>query len=123
MEEFEPDNIIVLNRIGGELFGRAATYPPDVKPKAYKNEIRRRFCEALLANRVLLAEGRTEYDAIAITSLRLNELAPLEYDTLACLGIAIIDSESDSKIDKLGNRETPCRRACHRTGGPGVKGH
>jgi len=65
LEEFRPSEVLVLKRDRGELSCTAADYPPTVKPKAYRMEFRTRFCEALLARRVLITEGRTEYDAFS----------------------------------------------------------
>lgn len=63
LEEFPPEQILVLTRNDGVLSAVAASYPPSIKPKQYKSEVRQRFCEALLSRRVLITEGRTEYDA------------------------------------------------------------
>ncbi|MDA3613540.1 ATP-dependent nuclease [Polluticaenibacter yanchengensis] len=103
LEEFEPSQILVLHRKAGKILGCSATYPPTVKPKAYRSEFRKRFCEALLANHVLITEGRTEYDAFPAVARRLHELYPEEFSTLDALGIAIIDAESDTKIAALGS--------------------
>lgn len=102
LEEFEPSQILVLNRTDGKLSGFPATYPPSVKPKAYRSEFRKRFCEALMAKYVLIAEGRTEYDAFPAAARRLHELYPEQYSTLDALGIAIINAESDTQIAPLG---------------------
>ncbi|MBS0344313.1 MAG: AAA family ATPase, partial [Proteobacteria bacterium] len=64
LEEFAPSEMHVMRRDGGKLSATLATYPPSVKPKAYKAEFRARFCEALLARYVLVVEGRTEFDAV-----------------------------------------------------------
>jgi putative ATP-dependent endonuclease of OLD family len=103
LEEFKPSQIIVITREDGELSGIPAEYPPSVKPKKYREEFRRRFCEALLARRVLIAEGITEYDAFPAVARRLNELEPEEFKSLEALGIAIVNAETDSQIAPLGN--------------------
>jgi putative ATP-dependent endonuclease of OLD family len=100
--EFKPSEVLVLSRIDGVLSGVSADYPPAVKPKAYRTEFRSRFCEAILARRVLILEGRTEYDAIPAAARRLNELHPDEFKTLEGLGIAIIDAQTDSQVAPLG---------------------
>lgn len=102
LEEFDPCNILVMCRCGGILSGIPATYPPAVKPKAYKDEVKRRFCEALLARRVLIVEGRTEYDAISVGAKHLSSLNPTLYSSLEGLGIATIDAGTDSQIAPLG---------------------
>lgn len=84
------------------LAGALASYPPAVKPKGYKAEMRKRFCEALLSRRVLIAEGRTEYDAYPAAARRLHELHPEDFRSLEALGIAIVDAETDSQIAPMG---------------------
>lgn len=102
LEEFDPSNILVMCRDGGILSDIPATYPPAVKPKAYKDEVKRRFCEALLARRVLIVEGRTEYDAISVGAKHLSSLNPSQYSSLESLGIATIDAGTDTQIAPLG---------------------
>lgn len=103
LEEFPPEQIVVLKRHEGHLSAVQAEYPPVVKPKTYKEEIRKRFCEALLARRVLIAEGRTEYDAWPAAARRLHELYPEEFRTVEAMGIAIINAATDTQIAPLGN--------------------
>lgn len=100
--EFEPSQLVVLSRTEGVLTGRLAVYPPTVKPKAYQAEFRTRFCEAILARRVLIVEGRTEFDAFPAAASKLNELHPDEFKTLESLGIAVVDARTDSQVAPLG---------------------
>ena len=102
LDEFAPENLIILKRENGTLESTAATLPPAVKAKTYREELRTRFCECLLARRVLIVEGRTEYDAIPTVARRLHDLDPERFKTLESLGIAIIDAETDSQIAPLG---------------------
>lgn len=102
LEEFEPDQVLVLNRKNGVLSSMAASYPPSIKPKGYKAEVRKRFCEALLSRRVLITEGRTEYDAYRAVARHLHELHPEEFLSFEALGIAIIDAETDSQVAPMG---------------------
>ena len=101
LEQFDPPQIITIQRSKGKLAGIPATYPPAVKPKTYREEMRRRFGESLLARRILLTEGRTEYDAIPAAARRLHQLHPDEYASLEGLGIAVVNAESDSQIVPL----------------------
>ncbi|QHW34846.1 AAA family ATPase (plasmid) [Paenibacillus rhizovicinus] len=100
LEEFDPSEILVINRVNGKLKGVAAKYPPTIKPKKYREEFRRRFCEALLARRVLITEGRTEFDSFPAAARRLQELG--EYKTFEELGIAILNAEAESQVAPLG---------------------
>jgi putative ATP-dependent endonuclease of OLD family len=102
LEEFPPEQVLVLQRRDGVLSAVSATYPPTVKPKTYKEEVKKRFCEALLARRVLITEGRTEYDAFPAAARRLHELHPDEFHSLEGLGIAVIDALTDSQVAPLG---------------------
>jgi putative ATP-dependent endonuclease of OLD family len=102
LEEFPPEQVLVLRRNDGRISAKPATFPPTVKPKKYKEEFRKRFCEALLSRRVLIAEGRTEYDAFPAAARRLHELHPDEFKTLEALGIAIVNAETDSQVSPLG---------------------
>jgi putative ATP-dependent endonuclease of OLD family len=102
LEEFSPEQVLVLTHNDGVLTALPASYPPSVKPKGYKAEVRMRFCEALLSRRVLIAEGRTEYDAFPAAARRLHELHPEEFRSLEALGIAIVDAGSDAQIAPLG---------------------
>jgi putative ATP-dependent endonuclease of OLD family len=100
--EFKPAQILVLKRQNGVLSSINAQYPPAVKPKAYRTEFRSRFCEALLARRVLIFEGRTESDAFPAAARRLHELHPDEFKTFDAMGIATINAQTDSQIAPLG---------------------
>lgn len=102
LEEFNPSEILVINRIGGKLTGVPAQYPPTVKIKKYREEFRKRFCEALLSRRVLITEGRTEYDSFPAAARRLQELHLEECKTLEELGIATINAEAESQVAPLG---------------------
>lgn len=102
LEEFEPAQVVVLKRVAGVMTGIPATYPPSVKPKAYRTEFRTRFCEALLARYVLVLEGRTEYDALAAAARRLGELDPTRFKSLENLGVAIVDARGETNVAPLG---------------------
>lgn len=102
LEEFNPDQILVLRREDGNLSSASAMYPPTVKRKSYREEIKKRFCEALLAKKILITEGRTEYDAFPAAARRLHQLHPAEFRSLEALGIAVLDATTDSQIAPLG---------------------
>ena len=101
LEEFPPEQIVVLQRVDGNLSGVQASLPPAVKPKKYKEEFRKRFCEMLLARRVLITEGRTEYDAIPAACRQLSRVEPAAFRSLEGLGIAVLNAETDSQIAPL----------------------
>lgn len=99
LEEFLTEDTIVLNRNdNGQLNQYSIALPKGVKPQRYRREFRTRFCEGLLARRILLAEGATEASAIPAVCRRLSELNSEVYSSLEELGICIVDAGSDSII-------------------------
>jgi putative ATP-dependent endonuclease of the OLD family len=102
LEEFAPEQVLVLRREHCVLSAIPASLPPAVRPKKYKEEFRRRFCEGLLARRILITEGRTEYDAFPAAARRLHELNPAEFSSLEALGLAVVSADSDSQVAPLG---------------------
>jgi putative ATP-dependent endonuclease of the OLD family len=59
LEEFSLDDTVVLRRDAeGDLGRRLIVLRESVKPKRYRQEFRTRFCEGLLARRILVAEGK-----------------------------------------------------------------
>ncbi len=102
LEEFEPSEIIVIKRSAGIISTALTNYPPSVKPKKYRTEFRKRFCECLLADNILIVEGRTEYDTLPAASRKLHELDSDQFSTLESLGLAVINAETDSQIAPLG---------------------
>lgn len=102
LEEFDPSEVIVLQNNNGVIRSAPASFPITIKRKQYKEQFRKKYCEALLSKRVLIAEGRTEYDSIPVAARRLNELDPNKYSSLEALGISIIDAESDAQISPIG---------------------
>ena len=101
LEEFDPSEIVVFNNNSGFVSSRLAEFPKIVKKKNYKQEFRKKYCEALLAKRVLIVEGKTEYDAIPAAARRLHELNPSEFSSLEALGITIINAETNSQITTI----------------------
>jgi putative ATP-dependent endonuclease of the OLD family len=103
LQEFPPEQVLVVQRDSGTISVVPSSLPPTVKNKTYKEEFRKRFCEALLARRVLIAEGRTEYDAFPAAARRLHELHAADYKTLEALGVAVLDAGTDSQVAPLGH--------------------
>lgn len=102
IEEFPPENVMVVSRKNGVLEVVPADMPPAVKKKAYREEIRRRFCESLLARRVLITEGRTEYDVYSSAARKLQSLHPEKSISFELLGISLIDAQTDSQVAEIG---------------------
>lgn len=102
LEEFETEETVVLARDGsGHLEQRTIVLPEIVKLKRYRQEFRTRFCEGLLARRVLIAEGPTEYDAFPVVCRRLAELVPGKYLSLEALGICTVDAGGEKNVSGM----------------------
>ncbi len=102
LEEFALDETVVLTRdADGVLAKRDIALPNSVKLKRYRREFRTRFCEGLLARRILVAEGATEASAFPVVCRRLSELRPDTYSSLEALGICTIDAGSQNNIPDM----------------------
>ena len=99
LEEFAIEETVVLGRDPEGVLGRKViTLPDNVKLKRYRQQFRTRFCEGLLARRILIAEGATEATAFPVVCRRLAELNPDAYSSLEVLGICTVDAGSESDI-------------------------
>jgi putative ATP-dependent endonuclease of the OLD family len=102
LEEFTLDETVVLARdAGGVLRQSKVSLPESVKPKRYRQDFRTRFCEGLLARRVLIAEGATETAGFPVACRRLAELRPDAYASLEALGICPIDAAGEKSIPDM----------------------
>lgn len=102
LEEFDADDVLVVSRDKGVMKVIAAGMPPAVRDKAYQEEFRKRFCESLLARRVLIAEGRTEVDVYSAAARKLQKLHPDRSLSFELLGISVVNAGTDSQIAPLG---------------------
>jgi putative ATP-dependent endonuclease of OLD family len=102
LEEFKLDETIILTRDSNGLISQSSiNLPHSVKLKRFRQEFRTRFCEGLLARRVLIAEGATEATSFPVVCRRLAELNPEIYSSLEALGICTIDAGGDTNISDL----------------------
>lgn len=102
LEEFETEETVVLARNDlGRLEQRTIELPAIVKLKRFRQEFRTRFCEGLLARRVLIAEGPTEYSAFPVVCRRLAELDPEKYLSLEALGICTVDADGENNVSGM----------------------
>jgi putative ATP-dependent endonuclease of the OLD family len=102
LEEFTTDETVVLSRNASGVLSRSAIeLPESVKPKRYRQQFRTRFCEGLLARRILVTEGATEAAAFPVACRRLEELSPKKYTSLEALGICVVDAGSQNSIPDM----------------------
>ncbi|MDI4238648.1 AAA family ATPase [Bradyrhizobium sp. Arg237L] len=102
LEEFALEQTVIVSRSDdGVLTAAKIELPESVKHKRYRQEFRTRFCEGLLARRVLIAEGATEATSLPVAARRLAELNPTTYASVEALGICVIDAGTESQIADL----------------------
>lgn len=102
LEEFDVEEICVLRRGKDCILKQASVeLPASVKPKRYRQEFRTRFCEGLLASRVLIAEGATEAASFPAAARRLAEIDPNTYSSFEALGLCVMDAGGDGNIPDL----------------------
>ncbi len=102
IEQFEPSQIVVLNRTeDGELSGK----PIDLcglKPKKFVRE-RRQLAEAILARAVLVVEGATEAAIFAAASTVLeNGVGPQAYNHFDIAGVSVFDAGGEGSAPAYG---------------------
>jgi putative ATP-dependent endonuclease of the OLD family len=102
LEEFALEQTVIVSRSDdGVLTAAKIELPDSVKHKRYRQEFRTRFCEGLLARRVLIAEGATEATSLPVAARRLAELNPTTYASIEALGVCVIDAGTESQIADL----------------------
>lgn len=93
IEQFSPEQMAVLARSGdGILVASAVALPDNLKLKLFRDGMRTRFCEALLARRVLVVEGKTELVAYTAVARRAAELDATNYQRLDSMGWVPFDA-------------------------------
>ena len=103
LEEFGVDETVILTRTSqGALSQSSITLPDSVKHKRYRQDFRTKFCEGLLARRVLIAEGDSEATALPAVARRLSDLNPAIYSSIEALGITVINAKTETQIADLG---------------------
>jgi putative ATP-dependent endonuclease of OLD family len=102
LEEFSLDETVILSRdSAGTMKQSRVSLPESVKLKRYRQEFRTRFCEGLLARRVLVTEGATEASAFPAACRRLAELDPAKYTSLEALGVCVVDAGGEGSIPDM----------------------
>lgn len=102
IEEFPLNDTFVLSRDDvGNLTRREISLPSNLKPKQYALNFRTKFCEALLAKRIIIAEGNTEFVALPTVARHLSGMNPGQYIPLEALGFSILDAGGETNIEGL----------------------
>ena len=100
IEQFEPEDIVMLGReTNGALTG-VPIDPAGVKLKSYRSQ-RRQFSEAILSRAVVVVEGETEAAILPIASSVL-EASEEGYTHLDLAGVSIFTASGDRDIPRWG---------------------
>lgn len=100
LEEFEPEQMAVISRDhrSGMLTSTRVSLPGSLRAKAFRTGIRTRFCEALLARRVLVTEGATEATSYAALAKRAAMVNPARFARLDTRGWAMFDAQGETNV-------------------------
>ena len=102
IEQFEPQQIVILDRDdAGKLTGHPIS-TEDVKPKTYKTA-RKQFAEAILSRAVLVVEGSTEGAMFSVASTVMEEsLGSQAYTHFDLAGVSIFVASGDGDVPRHG---------------------
>ncbi|SFZ81751.1 putative ATP-dependent endonuclease of the OLD family [Devosia enhydra] len=102
IEQFDPEQIVILNRDeNGSLNGRPIDAAA-VKPKTFRAE-RRQFAEAILSRAVLVVEGSTEASLFPIaSSITEASLGSDAYTHFDLAGVSIFNAGGDGAVPRHG---------------------
>jgi putative ATP-dependent endonuclease of OLD family len=102
IEQFEPEQIVMLNRgAGGALSGKPID-TQGIKTKAFKAE-RRQFAEAVLSRAVLVVEGSTEAAIFPAASSVLEQArGPNQYTHFDLAGVTVFNAGGDGAVPRYG---------------------
>lgn len=102
IEQFEPNQIVMLERaLNGSLHARSVNVL-DVKPKTFKAE-RKQFAEAMLSRAVLVVEGSTEMAIFPAASSVLERTRGERYTHFDLAGITMFNAGSESDVPRYGS--------------------
>lgn len=100
IEQFDPEDIVMLDRDpAGHLLGTPID-PAGVKIKNYRAQ-RRQFSEAILSRAVLVVEGETEASILPVASSILEETEN-DYTHFDLAGVSIFTASGDKDIPRWG---------------------
>lgn len=104
IEQFNPEQMTVMRRDDtGLLTASNVVLPENLKLKIFRDGFRTRFCEALLARRVLVVEGKTEFVAYSAVARRAAELVPGQHKRLDSLGWVPFDAGGQTAVASFAN--------------------
>ncbi len=102
IEQFDPEQIVILNRDeAGALDGRPIDIEA-IKPKTFRTE-RRQFAEAILSRAVLVVEGSTEAALFPVaSSVMETSLGADAYTHFDLAGVSIFNAAGEGSVPRYG---------------------
>ena len=101
MEQFEPEQIVVLDRNSGAELSSRTVELGSVKLKKYHRE-RRQMAEAILSRAVVVVEGATEAALFPVASAVMEVAPGTDYEHLDLAGVSVFNAGSDKEVPVFG---------------------
>lgn len=102
IEQFEPQQVVILNRSAEGQFSGRPIGAVEIKPKTYRTE-RRQFAEAILSRAVLVVEGSTEAAIFPVASTVLEEALGADvYTHFDLAGVSVFTAAGDGDVPRYG---------------------
>jgi putative ATP-dependent endonuclease of the OLD family len=102
IEQFGPEQIVILNREEAGAMNGQPIEAQVVKPRTFRVE-RRQFAEAILSRAVLVVEGSTEASLFPVASSIMEaSLGTNAYTHLDLAGVSIFDAGGDGAVPRHG---------------------
>ena len=101
IEQFEPDQIVVLDRASDAVLSSRTVELSEIKPKRYRRE-RRQMAEAVLSRAIIVVEGPTEAALFPVASEVLEASLSPAYEHLDLTGITVFSASGDNSVPIFG---------------------
>jgi putative ATP-dependent endonuclease of the OLD family len=102
IEQFDPEQIVILNRDGGGVLTGRPIDAHAVEPKTFRTE-RRQFAEAILSRAVLVVEGSTEAALFPVASSIMEScLGADAYMHFDLDGVSVFNAGSEGSVPRHG---------------------
>ena len=102
IEQFQPEQIVVLNRADHGKLSGIPIQLQGIKPKVFSRE-KRQFAEAILARAVLVVEGATEAAIFPAASTVMEQSLGTDiYSHFDISGVTVFDAGGDSNTPQYG---------------------
>ena len=101
IEQFEPSQIVVLDRDPEAVLSSCVVQLGDIKLKKYRRE-RRQIAEAVLSRAVIVVEGATEAALFPAASEALETFLRPDYEHLDLSGITVFNADGDNAVPSFG---------------------